>query len=273
MSPLVLKEISHGVALLTLNRPERANTWTVALEAELFGLLRDAVDDPEVRAIVITGAGKTFCPGADAEELAETSQGGPGTKPHLRPPMTFPTTVPKPIIAAINGACAGIGLAFALECDIRFVSSQAKLTTSFARRGIMAEHGIAWTLARLTGPSTALDLLLSARVILGTEAAALGLADSVTEPEEVLPAAMEFARELVRNSSPAAMGTIKRQVYEGLESTHDEARILSIRHWLGHLRHHDDFKEGITSFMEKRQPEFAPWDPATPADPRPLPTD
>lgn len=273
MNSLVLKEVSDGVALLTLNRPERNNAWTVEMEAELFGRLRDAEDDPEIRVIVVTGAGRSFCPGLDAQALSNISQGGPGTQPHLRTPMTFPTTIAKPIIAAINGACAGIGLIFALQCDIRLISTQAKITTSFAQRGIMAEHGIAWSLARAVGPAVALDLLYSARVILGAEAAQLGLVNRAVEPDELLPTAMDYARGLARNSSPLAMGTMKRQVYQALESTHEEARVLALRHWLGHVKYHGDFKEGISSFLEKRPPAFAPWDPGTPMTPPPLPED
>ncbi|MBF4997291.1 enoyl-CoA hydratase/isomerase family protein [Nocardia sp. BSTN01] len=273
MNSLVTKEISDGVALLTLNRPERHNAWTFEMEAELFGLLHDAENDPEIRVVVITGAGKSFCPGLDAQALSEISASGRSTQPHLRTPMTYPTTIAKPIIAAINGACAGIGLILALQCDIRFASTQAKFTTSFAQRGIMAEHGIAWSLSRAVGPAVAFDLLYSARVVLGDEAAQLGLINRAVEPDELLSTAMDYARGLAANSSPAAMGTIKRQVYEALESTHEEARVLALRHWMGHLRFHSDFKEGISSFMEKRPPAFAPWDPATPAVPPPLPQD
>lgn len=270
---LVLQDISDGVALLTLNRPERHNAWTVHLETQLYDRLADAERDPDVRAIVVTGAGKSFCPGMDMQVLADVSLGGPGTKPHLRTPMTFPRTIAKPIIAAINGACAGLGLVFALQCDLRFASNQAKLATSFAQRGIMAEHGIAWALTRLAGPSAALDLLLSGRAVIGQEAVDLGLVDRAYDPEEVLPAALEYARALARNSSPLAMGVIKRQVYQALESTHEEARVLALRHWLGHVRDHGDFKEGVASFREKRRPAFAPWDPSTPVEPPPLPAE
>lgn len=270
--PLVLSEVSDGVELLTLNRPERHNSWTVALEAELFDRLAHAERDPEVRAIVVTGADKSFCPGLDMQMLSDVARGAT-MKPHLRTPITYPRSIAKPIIAAINGACAGLGLVFALQCDLRFASAEAKLATSFVQRGIMAEHGIAWALTRLCGPSTALDLLLSGRVVLGREAADLRLVDRVHEPDEVLPAAMEYARTLARSSSPLAMGVIKRQVYQALESTHEEARVLALRHWLGHVRDHGDFKEGVASFREKRPPAFVPWDPATPIVPPPLPTD
>lgn len=270
---LVLQEVSDGVALLTFNRPERHNAWTIPMETELFDKLAKAERDPEVRVIVVTGAGKSFCPGLDMRMLADVSHRRAATKPHLRTPITFPRTIAKPIIAAINGACAGLGMVFALQCDLRFASNKAKLATSFAQRGIMAEHGIAWSLTRLVGPSAALDLLLSGRAVVGKEAADLRLVDRLHEPDEVLPAAMEYARGLARNSSPLAMGVIKRQVNTALESTHEEARVLALRYWLGHMRDHGDFKEGVASFEEKRPPAFAPWDPSTPAEPPPLPAD
>jgi enoyl-CoA hydratase/carnithine racemase len=186
--------------------------------------------------------------------------------------MTTPTRIAKPVIAAINGACAGIGLIAALNCDLRFVSATAKLTTAFVQRGIMAEHNIAWTLPRLIGTSRALDLLLSGRVVLGEEALALGLVDRVLAPDELMPATLEYAKAIAANSSPLAMGTIKRQVYQSWESSMEDARTMAIRHWMGHVRHHPDFKEGVASYLEKRPPHFEPWDTRTPVEPDPLPT-
>ena len=139
------------------------------------------------------------------------------------------------------------------------------------QRGIMAEHGLAWTLPRLLGTSRALDLLLSGRVVLGEEAVSLGLADRVFAPGELMPKTLEYAKSLAANSSPVAMGTIKRQVYASWESSLEESRVTAIRFWMGHLRGHPDFKEGVGSFLEKRPPHFAPWDPAMPAEPDPLP--
>lgn len=268
---LVTRTVDDGVAVLTWNRPKRNNAWTVELETEYFRLLDECGNDDAVRVIVVTGAGRAFCPGMDAEVLAENARNGTTTEPHLRTPFTKPRSIPKPIIAAINGACAGIGFVAAMNCDLRFASSTAKMTTSFAQRGIMAEQGLAWSLPRVVGVSTALDLLFSARVISGQEASELGIVDRVYEPDELMPQTLEYARNLARNSSPLAMGVIKRQVYAAQESSHDEARILALRYWMGILSHHSDFAEGITSFLEKRPPQFAPWDPTTPFEPPPLP--
>jgi enoyl-CoA hydratase/carnithine racemase len=267
---LVTRETSDGVAVLTWNRPERNNAWSVDMEAEYYRLLHECADDANVRVIVVTGAGKSFCPGMDSGVLSDVANGGPSTQPHLRPPMTLPRSIPKPIIAAINGACAGIGIVAALNCDLRFAAATAKLTTSFAQRGIMAEHGIAWSLPRLVGVSTALDLLMSARVVQGQEALALGLVDRIFEPDELMDKTLEYAKEMAAKCSPLALGVIKRQVYEAEEGSHEEARTLAIRYWYDTVRDHGDFKEGISSFLEKRPPHFAPWDPTTTTDPAPL---
>jgi enoyl-CoA hydratase/carnithine racemase len=268
---LVTRDISDGVAVLTWNRPERNNAWSVDMEEAYYRLLNECADDENVRVIVVTGAGKSFCPGMDSAVLSDSANKGISTDPHLRPPITFPRSIPKPIIAAINGACAGLGLIAALNCDLRFASATAKLTTSFAQRGIMAEHGIAWSLPRLVGVSTALDLLMSARIVKGEEALRLGLVDRIFEPEELMSKTLEYAKHMAANSSPLALGLIKRQVYEAQEGSHEDARTLAIRYWYDAVREHGDFKEGVASFLEKRPPHFAPWNPATTMDPAPLP--
>jgi enoyl-CoA hydratase/carnithine racemase len=269
---LVTRELSDGVALLTWNRPDRNNAWSVDMEAVYYRLLHECAENENVRVIVVTGAGKSFCPGMDFGVLSDVANNGASTEPHLRPPMTLPLSIPKPIIAAINGACAGIGIVAALNCDLRFASATAKLTTSFAQRGIMAEHGIAWSLPRLVGVSTALDLLMSARVVQAQEALRLGLVDRVFESDELIDKTLEYARHMAANCSPLALGVIKRQIYEAQETSHEQARTLAIRYWYDTVRDHGDFKEGIASFLEKRPPHFAPWNPDTTTDPAPLPT-
>jgi enoyl-CoA hydratase/carnithine racemase len=268
---LVTREITDGVAVLTWNRPERNNAWSVDMEAVYYRLLEECAVDEGVRVIVVTGAGKSFCPGMDAGVLSAVASGGASTQPHLRPPMTFPRSIPKPIIAAINGACAGIGFIAAINCDLRFASATAKLTTSFTQRGIMAEHGIAWSLPRLIGVSKAMDLLFSARVVQGQEALDLGVVDRIFEPAELMDKTLEYAKTMAANCSPLALGITKRQIYEAQEGSHEDARTLAIRYWYDTVRDHGDFKEGMASFMEKRAPQFAPWRPDTTTDPAPLP--
>src|SRR4051812_19598663 len=181
MNEVVLCEIDAGVAQVTLNRPDRLNAWTADLEDAYFGALEDCAARADVRAIVVTGAGRGFCAGADMDELQAI--GANGREARERRLQSFPLTVPKPIVAAINGACAGIGLVQALMCDVRFAADDAKITTAFARRGLVAEHGISWILPRLVGPAHALDLLFSGRVILGAEAARIGLVNRAVARE------------------------------------------------------------------------------------------
>jgi enoyl-CoA hydratase/carnithine racemase len=166
-------------------------------------------------------------------------------------------SIPKPVIAAINGACAGLGLAFALTCDVRFCAENAKLTTAFSRRGLIAEHGTSWILPRLIGPARALDLLISARVVRGSEAAELGLVNRAVADERVLEVALDYARDVAANVSPASMATIKRQVYEALSSPLPDALQHANALMLDSFSK-PDFAEGVQSFVEKRPPAFPP---------------
>jgi enoyl-CoA hydratase/carnithine racemase len=256
MDEVVLCQIEGGVAQLTLNRPDRLNAWTVAMERAYFGALEDCVARSDVRAIVVTGAGRGFCAGADMDDLKAIGANG-GRGEHDRRPQTFPTTVPKPIVAAINGACAGLGLVQALMCDVRFAASEAKLTTAFSRRGLVAEHGISWILPRLVGPARALDLLLSGRVVLGAEAAEMGLVNRAVEGGNVLDEARAYALDLAANCAPASMAAMKRQVYAALDQDVETALLEADALMVASLTA-DDFREGVASFLEKRPPEFAP---------------
>ena len=176
MSDVVLIEVSEGVAQLTLNRPDRLNAWTAEMGRAYFDLLDECAAREDVRVIVVTGAGRGFCAGADMKDLESIGSGDlDGARADLdERPQTYALTIPKPVIAAINGPCAGLGLVHALMCDLRFAAQGAKLTTAFARRGLVAEHGISWVLPRLVGPARALDLLLSGRIVLAEEAARAG---------------------------------------------------------------------------------------------------
>jgi enoyl-CoA hydratase/carnithine racemase len=257
MSSVVEMQIDDGVAILTLNRPERLNAWTGEMENAYFGYLDELGGSSDVRVIVVTGAGRGFCAGADMQDLEDLGAGVVPDGAHAeRRPQSFPLTIPKPIIAAINGACAGIGLVQALMTDIRFAAAGAKLTTAFARRGLVAEHGISWILPRLIGPARALDLLLSGRVVLAEEALQLGLVNRVAPVETLLDETLAYAHDLAVNCSPASMATMKRQVYgdleRGLDGALAEADELMLRSFTA-----PDFVEGVTSFVERREPHFA----------------
>jgi enoyl-CoA hydratase/carnithine racemase len=250
---VVLYEVTDGVAVLTLNRPERLNAWVPAMQVRYFDLLEEAGADPDVRAIVVTGAGRGFCAGADMEVLQ--GSGAEDDSEEDERPQTFPMAIPKPVIAAVNGPAAGLGLVMALMCDIRFAAAGAKLTTAFSRRGLIAEHGISWVLPRLVGSANALDLLLSGRVILSEDALGMGMVNAVHPGEELMDRTMEYARELATWSSPTSMAVMKKQVYEHLEQGAAESLAESNK-LMDESFVRPDFAEGVASFVEGRPPRF-----------------
>jgi enoyl-CoA hydratase/carnithine racemase len=256
-------EVEGGVATLTLNRPHKGNAWLAWFGEVYFDRLAQAGSDPGVRAIVVTGAGKHFCVGMDMDILAKETGGNP--KPE-RPkeiaafaprPQSFPQTIPKPVIAAVNGACAGMGLIMAVMCDIRFAARDARFCSAFSKRGLVAEHGISWILPRLVGPADALDILLSSRVVQAEEARTMGLVNRLEEPEDLVAQAQEYARELARSVAPSSMKLIKQQVYSHLETGSQAAMAFSINLMERSIQE-PDFKEGVASFIEKRDPNFRP---------------
>lgn len=255
----VLAERRGAVLVLTLNRPERLNAWNDELEERYFGHLDAAEADPEVRAIVVTGAGRGFCAGADMDILSGAEEGDETLIEHRRP-RSFPLTLRKPLIAAINGAVAGLGLVEALYCDVRFCVPEAKVTTAFVRRGLVAEYGVAWLLPRLVGTSRALDLLISGRVLRGAEAKGIGLVDELAEPAELLDAAVAYAAELAASCSPASIAVIKAQVHRALDQSFEEAFADSQRLVMESFGR-PDVREGVASYLERRAPEFPPLAP------------
>jgi enoyl-CoA hydratase/carnithine racemase len=253
-----------GVAILTFNRPERLNAWGPDMAAGLYAAIDRAERDPAIRVIVLTGRGRGFCAGAylgapgDAPKVGETMDKARQTNladlVGERPPH-FVTALRKPVVAAINGSCVGIGLTQALMCDVRFAAAGAKFAAVFARRGLIAEFGISWILPRLTSWGVALDLLLSGRTFLAEEAAEMGLVKEVVAPENLMQRALEYAEDIAQNCSPAAMAVIKRQVYG--DATRDVAEATSRAELLLHeAMPRPDVIEGITSFLEKRPPQF-----------------
>jgi len=249
-----------GIAILTLNRPERLNAWNSEMSTRYFELLDQAAADPDVKVIVVTGAGKGWCAGADMgtlQDLGDSAGSGGAEAAAGQREQYYTTTVPKPVIAAINGACAGLGMVQALMCDLRFAAKGAKFTTAFSRRGLIAEYGMSWILPRLVGTSRAMDLLFSGRVILAEEAAAMGLVNEVVEPEHLMDRTLEYAADLAVNASPTSISVMKSQVYRdqlrGVVEANDDAVALMVE-----SLKRTDFKEGVASFLEKRPPNFAP---------------
>jgi enoyl-CoA hydratase/carnithine racemase len=250
-----------GVAVLTLNRPERLNTWGGDIATAFYAGLDRAEGNPAVRVIVLTGRGKAFCAGAQLGSMGSAAQSIQKTDERKlanlvgdRQPY-YLTSLSKPVIAAINGSCVGIGLTQALMCDVRFAAAGAKFAASFARRGLIAEYGVSWILPRLTGWGVALDLLLSGRTFLAEEAVELGLVKEVVPPEQLTKRAMDYAEDIAQNCSPASMAVIKRQAYGDAMREVADASSWS-EALLQESLHRPDVIEGITSFLEKRAPSF-----------------
>jgi len=258
---LVLSSRHEGVLTLAFNHPERFNAWNHDMERRYFSLLDEAATDPDVRVIVVTGNGKNFCPGADTTHLATAA-----TPLVLegRRSQHHPLSIPKPIIGAINGGCAGIGFIQALMCDVRFAARDARFSTAYARIGLPAEYGSAWILPRLIGMEKALDLLLSARRFGAEEAQSLGVVSRVCEPHEVVTAAQAYAADLAQHCSPRSMAAIRRQVWGDLSKGYLQAN----EDWLEVMRVYNvkadnpDLAEGVAAFREKRLPNFAPLPPS-----------
>jgi enoyl-CoA hydratase/carnithine racemase len=269
---VVLYDVADGVATVTLNRPDRLNAWTRRMNHEYRDVMARAEADPAVRVIVVTGAGRGFCAGGDTDALEKMSSTGEydagvdvsalakpghGVRPAYEHVYSFHYGIPKPIVAAINGAAAGVGLVLACFCDIRFAAAGAKLTTSSGRLALPAEHGLSWVLPRLVGIGHAADLLFSSRVVLAEEAAQIGLVNRVLPPEELMPFTLEYARAMATEISPAANAAAKRQLYADLDrdvgSSATEAERL-----LDEMVKHPDYAEGIRAWMAKRPPNFSP---------------
>ena len=202
----------------------------------------------------MTGAGAGFCAGGDIDELSDQASGG---QADAHPVMSFPLSIRKPLIAAINGACAGVGLVQTLYCDVRFAATDAKLTTAFTRRGLPAEYGVAWLLPRLIGSGRANDLLLSGRIVTGEEAGQIGLVEFVTSREQVLEEAVRYAHQMATYCSPSAVADLKQQLRDGatvdFATSYDRAEAV-----LARASRRPDFAEGVASFIERRDPRFPP---------------
>jgi enoyl-CoA hydratase/carnithine racemase len=257
----ILYDVNDRVATIRLNRPERMNAWTPVMEAELRAALDLASNDDDVRSIVITGSGRAFCAGADmnrlnsaAQESAEVPKPPVPGDADLDQRYSYLLAVPKPLIAGINGAVAGVGVCITLYCDIRYMAAGAKLTTPYSRRGLIAEHGSAWMLPRLIGPMHAADLLLSGRVVEASEAAEMGLV-KMLPAEDFHLAVHARAAEFANLCSPRSIRIIKQQLLlAGQQSLAQATRVADEE--LDKCRGTADFREGVAHFIEKRTPNF-----------------
>ena len=268
------EEIEYGVdgsaAIITLCRPHALNAWTRRMAAEVKHAVAAAESDGDVVAIVITGKGRGFCAGADLNDLRDISDGerdsafpaalgadpgDPSVGKDFRGTYTYLMSVRKPVIAAINGPTAGMAVPIVLACDLRFAARSAVFTTAFAKRGLVAEWGIAWLLPRLVGPANALDLLMSSRKIGAEEACRMGLVNRVVDDEQLLPDVLSYVEDMAAECSPTSMRIMKRQVYQQLTQELGPAEKDAIRLMIESFDR-PDFKEGVESFMEKRSPKF-----------------
>ncbi|MFI2636269.1 enoyl-CoA hydratase-related protein [Streptomyces collinus] len=255
LGELVLADRRGPVLVLTFNRPAKLNAWTDELEDRYFGLLDAAEDDPDVRAVVVTGAGRGFCAGADLQRLQAIGEVSEADRAAPRRPRDLPLTLRKPLIGAINGVAAGLGMVEALYCDLRFGSPSARFTTAFAQRGLIAEYGISWLLPRLVGHSRATDLLLSSRMMDAEEAFRIGLLDHLVPTGSVVDAAVAYATDLARRCSPASMATIKSQLSNDADGTYADSVTLAEGLMLQAFRG-SDVVEGVASHLDKRPPTF-----------------
>jgi enoyl-CoA hydratase/carnithine racemase len=256
----ILFDIDERVALITLNRPEAMNAWTNVMSEELDDAMHRCNDDDEVRAVVLTGAGeRAFCAGADLGRGGSTF-GGRERRAAERAADTrerlFPYQISKPVIAAINGHAVGVGITYPMLADVRIVAENAKIAFAFVRRGVLPELASHVTVARVAGLSNAAELLLTGKTIKGREAAELGIASRALPAEEVLPAALEMARDIAINTAPASVAAAKRLLWEGLTASVPGMiqRENKLFPWLGNQA---DAREGVMSFVEKRAPEWS----------------
>ena len=265
----ILYGVDGTVATITLNRPEKLNAWGPLIEREVRAAITSAVDDPAVRSIVLTGAGRGFCSGAEMDRLVQRSAGKPvevnpepdepwleGAPPALRTRFSYIAAVPKPTIAAVNGPCAGVGLVLACYCDVRIASESAVFLTAFARVGLVAEHGIAWVLPRIVGHGAAMDLLLSSRKFGAAEAKSIGLVSSVVPDAELAAVASGYARDLGEKVSPRSVRVMKHQVWQAQFTGLDEALSLANSE-LAQSIGTDHFREGVSHVVGRRKANFA----------------
>lgn len=267
----IIYEVEDPVAIITMNRPDQLNAFTNRMLAEIRHALAAAEADERVVGIILTGAGRGFCAGMDMGSLDNLADGGgeaedlsalaadpgdPDLGENFQVTFSYLLSIRKPLIGAINGACAGLGFVFALLTDMRFVERQAKFATAFSQRGLIAEHGASWILPRLIGSGRALDILWSSRKFDGEEADRLGLAERLCDTGSAVAEAKAFIADLAANASPTSLRIIKAQVYRHLNMPLGEA-MTETNDWMAASLKRADFREGVSSFMERRPPEFA----------------
>ena len=260
---------SQGVAIIWLNRPHRMNAWTGRLHTEYRHLLERANSDTAVRAIVVTGRGRGFCVGGDSEALSghadrggydagiseDIAKPGYGTDEHFDASFAYHFGLDKPVIAAMNGPAAGVGLALACFADLRFAVPDVKFTTAHGKLNLPAEYGLSWMLPKIVGLGRANDLLLTSRVFTSDEALTLGFVNQIFEPAELVAQTVAYAHQLIASVSPNSLRQTRWQIYKDLHRDVASAVIESER-LIEDMAMEEDFKEGITALVEKRPPDW-----------------
>ena len=268
----IIYEVDHAVAVITMNRPETLNALTDRTQAEIRHALDQSERNEHVVGTVLTGAGRGFCSGVDMNALGAMSEAGrrlgdshadlaadpgnPDNDPNFEIGAAYFLGLRKPLIAAINGACAGLGFSYAVFCDLRFVDRTARFATAFSQRGLIAEHGVSWMLPRLIGPANTLDILWSGRRFDGEEAGRIGLANRVCETGECVTDAVAYLREISQTAAPNSLMMMKKQIYRHLNAELRAAMVES-EGWMDESLARGDFKEGVASFVERRAPNFS----------------
>ena len=267
----IIYEVDGPAATITMNRPDTLNAMTSLLQAEIRHALDASERNEDIIGTVLTGAGRGFCSGVDMNDLGAMSAAGksigksyehlaadpgnPDKDPNYMFSPPYLLGLRKPIIAAVNGACAGLGFSYATFCDMRFVDRNAKFVSSFAPRGLIAEHGTSWMLPRIVGPSHALDIFWSSRRVEGEEAYRMGYANRLCEPGESVKEAQDYLKMIAGTSAPISIMMMKKQVYKHLMRDLGESMVED-NQWMSDSLTKDDFKEGVASFVERRSPNF-----------------
>ena len=262
-------EVRGRVGLVTLNKPERGNAWTGRMDTEYRWCLQQAEDDPAVRVIVVNGAGKRFCVGGDSQALEghverggydrgladEQATPGYGLHPDFDQPFASQFGLSKPVIAAVHGAAAGIGLALVAFCDLRFAAVGTKFTTAHGKLGLPAEYGLSWMLPKVVGTTRAMELLLSSRVFLADEALDIGFLNDVFPEGELLPRVLAYAEDLASSVAAGSLRETRRQVYLDMHRPVGDSITESLR-LLNEMMGTDEYKQGVKALVEKTPPNF-----------------
>src|ERR1700683_965950 len=265
----IIYDKADRIATVSLNRPDKMNAWTAKMGAEMRTAMLDAERDDNIGAIILTGAGRAYCAGADMSSLSEISQGrasavpsapsqdeyAKGERIDYQTPYSWMLALKKPVIGAINGACVGLGFTYCLYQDIRIASDKARMGLIFVQRGLAIEHGSSWMLPRIIGVGRAMELAVTGRLIDAKEALEIGLVNRVVPHDKLMETAREVAGQIASKCSPLGVSQAKKMIYEHL-FTDLATAIKEDDASMRRMTKSEDFAEGVKAFVEKRSPRF-----------------